>query len=123
MFIISVKIPTLGPGVIGGGKYNKIWVITKIVNQFVFRDRNCAEHSVIFRKRKSRPPLPNLFSSFFSFSQIIAIFRIICVLIKSCTHLMWPITLQFDFNLFLATSTIKSYSSMLQDVPIIRRFS
>ena len=43
---------------VGGNIHNnEIWVITKIVNHFVIRDRNCAEHSVIFRKRKSRPPL------------------------------------------------------------------
>jgi hypothetical protein len=50
MFIISVKIPTLGPGVMGGGNIhnNEIWVITKIVTHFVIRDRNCSEHSVIF---------------------------------------------------------------------------
>jgi hypothetical protein len=44
LFIISVKIPTLGPGVIVGENIhnNEIWVITKIVNDFVIRDRNCA---------------------------------------------------------------------------------
>jgi hypothetical protein len=36
MFIISVRIPTLGLGVIGGGNIhnNKIWVITKTFRDF-----------------------------------------------------------------------------------------
>ena len=59
LIIISVKMPTLDPEVIGGGiiHNNKIWLIKKIVNHLIIRDWNCASHSVIFRKWNYRPPL------------------------------------------------------------------
>ena len=53
-------IPTLVPGVIGGGNIhnNKIWVITKIVNHFVIRDRNCAD----FLKTEVTPTIGALYN-------------------------------------------------------------